>query len=196
MGYSMSGFVLGGDTSGAVTLIAAAVAGTNTITLPAESGTALTTASNIASQVSTSLPSFSVLNVLQTVNSTSTAYSATSFQDHGLAVTITPKSASSKILVLTQVNGLYQNQGTYAVYATFRLMRDSTVLVSPYGNGPMNVGTNGSELGTSLVHFYLDTPNTTSAVTYKSQVGSGGTSGAITLQYASTQSTITVIEFK
>ena len=113
----MSGFVLGGDTSGAVTLIAAAVAGTNTITLPAESGTALTTASNIASQVSTSLPSFSVLNVLQTVNSTSTAYSATSFQDHGLAVTITPKSASSKILVLTQVNGLYQNQGTYEQYA-------------------------------------------------------------------------------
>lgn len=192
----MSGFVLGGSASGAITLLAAAVAGTNTITLPAESGTALTTASNIASQVNSQLPSFSVLNVLQSTNSTSTAYSATSFQDHGLSVSITPKSTSSKILVLTQVNGLYQNQSTYAVYATFRLMRDSTVLVSPYGNGPMNVGSNGSELGTSVVHFYVDSPNTTSAVTYKSQVASGGTSGAITLQYASTQSTITVIEFK
>ena len=192
MGYSMSGFVLGGDSSGAITLIAAAVAGTNTITLPAETGTALTTASSLTSL----LPSFSVLNVQQSTNSVSAAYSATSFQDHGLSVSITPKSTSSKILVLTQVNGLYQNQATYAVYATFRLMRDSTVLVSPYGNGPMNVTSNGSELGTSLVHFYLDSPNTTSAVTYKSQVASGGTSGAITLQYASTQSTITVIEFK
>lgn len=192
MGYSMSGFVLAGDTSGAITLIAAAVAGTNTITLPAETGTALTTASDIASQ----LPSFSVLNVRQSVNSTAATYTATSYQDHGLSVSITPKSTSSKILVLTQVNGLYQNQATYAVYATFRLMRDSTVLVSPYGNGPMNVSVNTSDLGTSLVHFYLDSPNTTSAVTYKSQVASGGTAGGITLQYASTQSTITVIEFK
>jgi hypothetical protein len=40
MGNSMSGFVLAGDSSGAITLQANAVAGSNTITLPAETGTA------------------------------------------------------------------------------------------------------------------------------------------------------------
>jgi hypothetical protein len=41
----MSSVVISGDTSGAITLSAPAVAGTNTITLPANTGTVLTTAS-------------------------------------------------------------------------------------------------------------------------------------------------------
>jgi len=44
----MSSVVIAGDTSGAITLAAPAVAGTNTITLPANSGTVLTTASTFA----------------------------------------------------------------------------------------------------------------------------------------------------
>jgi hypothetical protein len=40
----MSSVVISGDTSGAVTLAAPAVAGTNTLTLPAATGTVLTTA--------------------------------------------------------------------------------------------------------------------------------------------------------
>jgi hypothetical protein len=46
MGNSMSGFVLAGDSSGSITLQATSVAGSNTITLPAETGTVLTTATN------------------------------------------------------------------------------------------------------------------------------------------------------
>ena len=41
----MSSVVISGDTSGAITLAVPAVAGTNTITLPASTGTVLTTAS-------------------------------------------------------------------------------------------------------------------------------------------------------
>lgn len=41
----MSSIVVSGDTSGAITLAAPAVAGTNTLTLPANTGTVLTTAS-------------------------------------------------------------------------------------------------------------------------------------------------------
>jgi hypothetical protein len=43
MGNSMSGFVLAGDSSGSITLQATSVAGTNTITLPASTGTAALT---------------------------------------------------------------------------------------------------------------------------------------------------------
>jgi hypothetical protein len=44
----MSSVVISGDTSGAITLSAPAVAGTNTITLPANTGTVLTTASTFS----------------------------------------------------------------------------------------------------------------------------------------------------
>ena len=50
MGGSMSSVVISGDTSGAITLAAPAVAGTNTITLPAATGTVM---------VSGNMPAFS-----------------------------------------------------------------------------------------------------------------------------------------
>lgn len=45
MGGVMSSIVVSGDTSGAITIAAPSVAGTNTLTLPANTGTILTTAS-------------------------------------------------------------------------------------------------------------------------------------------------------
>jgi hypothetical protein len=44
----MSSVVISGDTSGAITIAAPAVAGTNTLTLPANTGTVITTASTFA----------------------------------------------------------------------------------------------------------------------------------------------------
>jgi len=44
----MSSVIISGDTSGAITLAAPSVAGTNTITLPANTGTVITTASTFA----------------------------------------------------------------------------------------------------------------------------------------------------
>jgi hypothetical protein len=48
MGGLMSSIVVSGDTSGAITIAAPAVAGTNTLTLPANTGTVITTASTFA----------------------------------------------------------------------------------------------------------------------------------------------------
>ena len=48
MGGVMSSIVVSGDTSGAITIAAPAVAGTNTLTLPANTGTILTTASTFS----------------------------------------------------------------------------------------------------------------------------------------------------
>ena len=47
MGDSMSGFVVAGDSSGAITLVAPDTAGTNTITLPASTGTVALTSDTI-----------------------------------------------------------------------------------------------------------------------------------------------------
>lgn len=95
----------------------------------------------------------------------------------GLSATITPTSASSKILVLTNVS-LGNNS---AIFSYYRVLRDST---------PIDIGdADGARaLVTAMVYqnhndgqihketsTYLDSPATTSAVTYKVQaVGATG----------------------
>jgi hypothetical protein len=62
--------VLIGSTSGSCTLQEQAVAGTTVLTLPTTSGTVLTTASSGQSIPKAALPTGSVLQVVQSVNST------------------------------------------------------------------------------------------------------------------------------
>jgi hypothetical protein len=162
MGGVMSSIVVSGDTSGAVTLAAPAVAGTNTLTLPALTGTVLTTAT-----------AGTVLQVVSTTKTDTFSTSTTgSFVDvTGLSVSITPKFATSKILVL------YDTMIGPADTGFFRIVRDSTAIkqgdaaggrirttvgsITPGGNNDKSAPGAGS---------YLDSPATTSATTYKIQV--------------------------
>lgn len=101
-----------------------------------------------------------VLQVVQTVVSTVVNNPNPTYIDTGLTATITPKSATSKILVIS-------NQSLYADTAIaemgYALIRNSTTLdaqkapVFSYGNAIVGQG----------VYNYLDSPNTTSATTYK-----------------------------
>mgnify|MGYP003322895862 CR=1 FL=1 len=168
----------------------------------------------LASDGSTTISNLSggvgkILQVKQTVKTdqfTSTAYDYTDVT--GMSVSITPASASNKILINfeLQVSGVANN------YASFRLLRDSTHIgVSTVTDTDWRVATLGSlshensyqieNTGTS----FLDSPNTTSAITYKLQVSSysnrtmslnypwntGNSSGSYT---ATGISTITVME--
>ena len=89
----------------------------------------------------------------------------------GLSLTITPSSTSSKILIFANICHSISNTSDYA----YRLLRGSTAL------GNSTVGSEGNRVGISCgttnasrgdgysIHF-LDSPNTTSATTYKIQV--------------------------
>jgi hypothetical protein len=115
-----------------------------------------------------------VLQVVQATTSTQTATSSTTWTDTGLSASITPSSASSKVLVLT--NQAFQIQrSTNKVEGGFRLMRDSTRLMGdPDANSPDTIAYEIT--GATFVYFvnvhnfnYLDSPSTTSAITYKTQ---------------------------
>ena len=150
-----------------------------------------------------------ILQVKQTVKTdqfTSTAYDYTDIT--GMSISITPSSASNKILVSFEL----QAGGQANNYASFRLLRDSThVGVSTATNTNWRVGTLGGlshensyqleNTGTS----FLDSPNTTSAITYKLQVSTytgrtvsinqpTSTSQAANSYTATGISTITVME--
>jgi hypothetical protein len=143
------------------------------------------------------MPAGSVLQVVQTTYGTMTSTSSTSYVDTGITATITPKFATSKILVFfsayTQVGGDSDNG------MGLRLVRDSTSVWSTVGSNVIYFYTNNGGINYSATHAgtqYLDSPATTSATTYKVQMRSDGTgaSNDIYIQFQSATSTITLME--
>jgi hypothetical protein len=171
--------VLQSSGGGSVTLQEAVTASNLTITVPAVTGTMLTTAST-----------GTVLQVVNATYGTQTGSSSSTYADTGLTATITPTSSSSKILVLANQAGMYKDGGVNRI-AGVQLLRSSTVLAlmeAEYGNS-ITAG-----IGGSLSICFLDSPTTTSAVTYKTQFRSTQNNGAVYVQISSAVSSITLME--
>ena len=109
--------------------------------------------------------------ILQVVSVTKTGQfssSSTSFTDiTGCTLNITPSSSSNKIFVtlLGGQWGLYSG-GSY--FSEGNIVRDSTELV----HGIVSYREGSGNSGTTCALSFLDSPNTTSQVTYKAQVKS------------------------
>ena len=86
----------------------------------------------------------------------------------GFSVAITPKFSTSKILVVYSLN-VSGNSG----YSSFRLLRGSTSILLGDTDGNRERSTFGTYVSASNLHnvsgTILDSPSTTSAVTYKMQ---------------------------
>ena len=131
--------------------------------------------------------------VLQVVSATpfSTEVTSTSltYVDTGISATITPQSATSKILVLTAVSGVAKNNNTGV---TLRLMRGATE-VSVFENQAANTNDNSFMLVGSCSTVFLDSPATTSATTYKVQFRSASNISFVAVQKDSASSSSMVL---
>lgn len=171
----MSSIVVSGDTSGAITIAAPAVAGTNTLTLPANTGTILTTASGSQSVPRAAMPAGAILQVLQTVKTDTFTTTSTTYVDiTGFSVSITPTTSTSKILVMynMEIGGSNVADSNH-VY--LQLYRNSTAIFTADTAGSRTSATsvvNTPTVGTMYPSncTYLDSPATTSSVTYKVQI--------------------------
>jgi hypothetical protein len=138
-----------------------------------------------------------VLQVVNATYSTGTAINTTTFTDTGLTATITPTSATSKVLVLvTQTFATSRSTSECAI--GWRLMRGATSVWAydaPFAMQMYAAGTTAWQVFGILNMSYLDSPATTSATTYKTQgkVGSTANSGISDWQYGS-GATITLLE--
>ena len=120
----------------------------------------------------------------------------------GFEVAITPSSTSSKILVQTSLTCIVNRHEL----VNSRLRRAITGGATTNINllGYYNYTGNDEWVGITIAHNYLDSPSTTSACTYKLQIGAYQTSnGAYYINYNNTQfgetnndgrSTITAME--
>ena len=103
--------------------------------------------------------------------------SSSSYTDvTGLSVSITPTRSDSKILIFATVHGV----GDSSTQAYFRFMRDSTPICVGDAAGSRVQATLGSMYYNqandtkSCSQTFLDSPSTTSAVTYKIQARTQG----------------------
>ena len=187
----MSSVVLSGDTSGAITISAPSVAGTNTLTLPANTGTVITTGSSGQVIPKAALPTGSVLQVVQTSYSTVTSTSSTSPVSTGFTSSITPQFSTSKILLIMNMNCGTTTNGNGV---TLQLWRGgASIFQANLNHGYLNIGTTMSENHLMNTQTYLDSPATTSTVTYTHYFNSSN-SGTVYFCVNSNTSTVTLME--
>jgi len=141
------------------------------------------------------LPAGTGGKVLQVVNyvhaSGEVSTTSTSLSDTGLTATITPSSTSSKILIVMCQSIASQGQGG----ARVAIFRDATLLYNlnekiaytGAGDGTWNY------IGTSSF-TYLDSPSTTSAVTYKTQFKASTSGQTVVAQVDNDDSSMTLME--
>jgi hypothetical protein len=119
-----------------------------------------------------------IAQVIQVVDDTETSITSTSYTDTGLSASIVPSSTSSKILVKV-VHQCYFTRATDNVYGGIKLLRNTTEIFNPVSEnttGPYGIGITVDNSGSTLTQIYwnfpleyLDSPNTTSSITYKTQ---------------------------
>ena len=117
--------------------------------------------------------------VLQVVSSTQTGNiqnNTDTPQDTGLSVTITPQSATSKVLIIGS-NSLSKNSDNASCSASSRLLRGATT-ISQISQGLLYTNSAIYNVGNDQF-FYLDSPATTSATTYKTQFASNANNAGV-----------------
>ena len=148
------------------------------------SGWVTTINSSTGVVLASQMPTGSVIQVVQAVNSTPVTTSSSSFITTGLTGTITPQFSSSKILVMLSCEmrtapntwmqvGLFKN-GSALVYINTGLHYQNTATIT-----------------TQVAYSYTDSPATTSATTYAVYFNSQ-TGGSSVAQYCPDGVTCTI----
>jgi hypothetical protein len=142
-----------------------------------------------------------VLQVVQGTTNTGVTNTTTTYTDTNLTATITPKFSTSKVLVIiSQSMYLYDTSSAIDGGAGLILQRNSSTVYSPTANRDIftfyaPTGLSRFDFGLMLPVNYLDSPASTSALTYKTQAAlqTSGAGASIICQSAG-YSTITLME--
>jgi hypothetical protein len=113
-----------------------------------------------------------VLQVVYANTNTTTTIASTTYADTTLSASITPSSTSSKVLILISQQGRLRLFSDAELNSEMRILRDSTVIYTKGITQSTRSGTGAvgaNDAGSSSAIQYLDSPNTTSQITYKTQ---------------------------
>jgi hypothetical protein len=177
------------------------IASNLTLTLPSADGTSgqvlQTNGSGVLSFAGVSASAGQVIQVITATDSTERLTSSTSFvtASNTLSVTITPSSASNKILVIAGTSVRVQASTTGA----WTIFRDATDLGAGSSAGMMNIHDDEGDDTAETAFFagsILDSPATTSSTTYQVYMRRVTGVNGVNLNYLATKGSITVMEIK
>jgi len=135
-----------------------------------------------------------VIQIVYGFQETQVSNTTNTFNDTGLSAVITPKSTSSKILVIIG-QSIWANIANFHNEPDVRLMRNTTA-VKDFLN-VIYFGGGGYNAGATVALQYLDSPSTTGAITYKTQFRNAyasDSSNYVDAQHGTATSTITLME--
>jgi hypothetical protein len=136
-----------------------------------------------------------VLQVVNATTTTSTSISTGTYTDTNITATITPTLNTSKILVMISSQVLFERLSYQQGFFT-KLLRGATTLDDREA-AYLEAGSVAKLVSSNVFNFtYMDSPASTSALTYKLQayVGFTTSSGSVTFQYGSETSSIILME--
>ena len=133
---------------------------------------------------------FRVLQVISATTSVSANSASTSYADAGLSASITPQSATSKVLCVT-FNACAKTSGNTGSGVKLQVLRGATQ-VNEYRFGLLT-NTSIDNVG-SLSMIVLDSPATTSATTYKVQFANEVAASVVQYAANSTQCQMILME--
>jgi len=204
----LADIIVAGNTSGAITISAPSAAGSGVLTLPTGTDTMVGKATtdtltnktlvapalgtpasgvltNCTGVVAAALPAGSVLQVVSATTTTPTTTTSASFVSTALTASITPRSASNKVLI--QVTGPGDSAAIgQQIYGT--IYRNATNVGG--ADGMTNTYGQSSRVISSLAMTLLDSPATTSATSYTVYIKSSAGTGVIFPQGSCTASII------
>jgi len=137
------------------------------------------------------LPAGSVLQIVSTKYASAVNISSTTFQNSGLGANITPSSTSSKILIM--ITASVGGDGYDSSYLYGAPFRDSTELMEVAFCRDQPVSNYGAT-SESLALTYLDSPSSTSQITYRLKGRATNANHQFRFNYVSGHSTITLME--
>ena len=191
-----NGVVIQPDNSGS--LVLQTNSGTTALTIDtSQNATFAGTLTATGKLVASSMPTGSVLQVVNATYSTQTSTASGSYSDTGLTASITPSSTSSKILIIVQQTGC--GKTTNDTTLQLKLLRNSTDLYWFERSGGWTGSAASNYIGTCGIS-YLDSPATTSSVTYKTQMAAFSAAATVYTQFnvgaGVPASTITLMEIQ
>ena len=120
------------------------------------------------------------------------ATSSTSYVTTQITGAITPHSANSKVLVQVFTTGNNNNSSSHGLRAT--IYRGSTNLFSSDNYGLVESQSSGNRIHTSLILAVLDSPSTTSAVTYSLFFKSTNSSSSVELPAHTNSASVLILQ--
>ena len=180
--------VIKGSSSGQVTVDVPAAAGTNTLTIPAESG-------NILSSVTTGV----CLGIAVATSNSTISTTNTSFTASGLQVTITPQTVNSKFLMMTSGGNVFPNNEQTEIHIIHYVAVGGASASAINNSNPKGlirnglVGT-GEQKGMQSTCTFYDA-NTTSQLVFEPYFKSTNGSSTAYFNQGTVEVNLTVMEF-